>query len=176
MNGWLTFAIACLGILGTLLGVWLGYVLEVRRENRQRRQRELREIYDRLLWLSARLQILMMFGSSLPKYSGTSEEKYKEEIGAKTVELSILVTKSECIPEAADILRMCREMVPQHFDKDILRGIDEVAASIERRLKNQDYFAARNKVRDESEEERRKAIKEINHGNYTKKKRRGKRK
>jgi hypothetical protein len=165
-----------LAIVGTGFGVSLAYVLEVQRENRQRRQSELREIYDGLKWLSARLQTLVMFGSYLPKYSGISEEKYKEEIGAKAVELSILVTKSECIPEAADILRLCLEVVPQHFDNDVLRGIDEVADSIEGRLSNQDYISARNTVRDESEEERRKAIKEINHGNYTKKKRRGKRK
>jgi hypothetical protein len=149
------------GIIGTATGVAVGFVLEEHRENRRRSERDLREIYDRLLKLSARLNLLLTLGSSLPQVSGISQDKYEEEMGATALELSILMSKSENIPEAEDVMRLTNEVVLRHFSEDLLKGLEVTSANIEARLKNQDYISTRNKVRTESKEEKEEAIKAL---------------
>jgi len=81
------------GVIGTAGGVALGYYLTERSEKKKRLESETREIYDRLLKLKARLELLLLLGSSLPQASGIPNIEYEKEMAETAIELSILASK-----------------------------------------------------------------------------------
>lgn len=158
-----------------IVGVVVGYCLTQRSEKKKRLDRDTREIAEKLLKLSKRLELFLSPGQSSIQASGQSEEQWRIGMSETAVELAVLTTRIDYYPEAEHVMRLTGEIAVGHYSDELLKAFRATTRKVETRLNNKAFIEARDRVRTESKDDKQKAIKALANEDYKSGEQRGKR-